>query len=218
TITSFTLVNVPLQRIERPLFGGQPIEPDVLSNQSGEGRLYVFVLDEVAADQALRTRRFLRRFIEQYFGANDVAAVSFLGRARAANAQGLTSNARLLLESIDKFTGGFPRESSAIDPTTGGVTGQSQLSGPVTEADHLQRNAMAALRSIAEAVAGIKGRRKMLLLVSDNLPVNMQRVIDYSGGTLSLAEEDAHKAITAATRSNVTIYSIDPRGLSADGG
>jgi hypothetical protein len=75
-ITSFTLVNVPVERIERPLFGGQPIEPDVLSNQNGEGRLYVFVLDEVAADQALRTRRFLRRFIEQYFGAQ-----AFLSKA-----------------------------------------------------------------------------------------------------------------------------------------
>lgn len=215
-ITSFTLVNIPVERIERPLFGGQPIEPDVISNRNGEGRVYVFVLDEVAPEQALRTRRFLRRFIEQYFGANDVAAVSFLGRARAADAQGLTSNARLLLESIDKFTGGFPQEPASIDP--GGVTGQNQLAAPVTEAMLLERNSMASLRSIAEAVAEIKGRRKMLLLFSHNLSVNMQRVIDYSGGTLSLPEEDAHKAITAATRSNVTIYSIDPRGLSADGG
>jgi len=217
-ITSFTLVNIPVERVERPLFSGQPIEPDVISNQNGEGRLYVFVLDEVSPEQALRTRKFLRRFIEQYFGANDVAAVSFLGRARAANAQGLTGNARLLLESIDTFTGGFPRETASIDPATGGVTGQNQLSGPANEAMYLERNAMAALRSIAEAVAAIKGRRKMLLLFSDNLSVNMQRVIDYSGGTLSLAEEDAHQAITAATRSNVTIYSIDPRGLSVDGG
>ena len=216
-ITSFTLVNLPVERVERPLFGGQPIEPDVISNQNGEGRLYVFVLDEVSPEQALRTRRFLRRFIERYFGANDIAAVSFLGRANAINAQGLTSSARLLLESIDTFTGGFPRESTSIDPATG-VTGQNQLGAPVNEAMLLQRNAMSSLRSIAEAVAAIKGRRKMMLLVSDNLPVNMQRVIDYSGGTLSLPEEDAHKAITAATRSNVTIYSIDPRGLSVDGG
>lgn len=217
-ITSFTLVNVPVERIERPLFGGQPIEPDVLSNQNGEGRLYVFVLDEVAAEQALRTRRFLRRFIEQYFGANDVAAVSFLGRARRANAQGLTSNARLLLESIDSFSGGFGGPSAAPDDPGAILPGQTELSRPADERGLMTRSAMAALRSIAEAVADIKGRRKMLLLVSDNLPVNMQRVIDYSGGTLSFAEEDAHKAITAATRSNVTIYSIDPRGLTADGG
>ena len=217
-MTSFTLVNIPVERIERPLFGGQPIEPDVLSNQSGEGRLYVFVLDEVAPEQALRTRRFLRRFIEQYFGANDVAAVSFLGRARRANAQGLTSNARLLLESIDSFSGGFGGPAAAPDDPGAILPGQTELSRPADERGLMTRSAMAALRSIAEAVAGIKGRRKMLLLVSDNLPVNMQRVIDYSGGTLSFAEEDAHKAITAATRSNVTIYSIDPRGLTADGG
>src|SRR5215510_922653 len=108
TITSFTVVNIPAERLERPQFAGRAIEPDVQTNQQPEGRLYVFVLDDVAPDQALRTRRFLRRFIEQYFGANDVAAVSFLGLARAASAQSLTSNPRLLLESIDSFTGGFP--------------------------------------------------------------------------------------------------------------
>ena len=42
--------------------------------------------------------------------------------------------------------------------------------------------------------------------------------MDYRGGVLSLPQEDMHRAITAATRNNVVIYPIDPRGLSEDGG
>jgi len=217
TITSFTVVNIPAERLERPQFAGRAIEPDVQTNQQPEGRLYVFVLDEVAPDQALRTRRFLRRFIEQYFGANDVAAVSFLGRARAASAQSLTSNPRLLLESIDSFTGGFP-SAPAANPQIPGGRPPDTLAGPDPEATMAARNSMDALKKISEAVAAIKGRRKMLLLFSESLRVDMQKVVDYRGGTLSLAEEDAHKAITAATRNNVTIYPIDPRGLTPDGG
>src|SRR5262245_56928390 len=81
-ITSFTLVNIPTERVEPATFAGRSVEPDVQSNQQSEGRVYVFVLDEVSGEAALRTRRFLHRFMDQYFGANDVAAVSFLGRAR----------------------------------------------------------------------------------------------------------------------------------------
>src|SRR5512138_1284109 len=108
TITSFTVVNIPVDRVAPLTFGGQPVEPDVQSNEQADGRLYVFALGEVAPEQALRTRRFIRRFMEQYFSAADLAAVTFLGRARAANAQALTSNPRLILQSVDSFSGGFP--------------------------------------------------------------------------------------------------------------
>jgi hypothetical protein len=42
-------------------------------------------------------------------------------------------------------------------------------------------------------------------------------VLDYNGGTRSLEFEDLHAAMTAATRGNVSIYPIDPRGLSPGG-
>ena len=69
TITSFALVNLPRTRAERPLFAPKAIEPDVQSNNQGEGRLYVIALDQVRGQQILRTRRFVRRFLEQYLRA-----------------------------------------------------------------------------------------------------------------------------------------------------
>ena len=75
TITSFGLVNIPRTREERPLFTANRIEPDVQANNLGEGRLYVFALDQVTGEQILRTRRFVRRFLEQYFAPIDLGAV-----------------------------------------------------------------------------------------------------------------------------------------------
>ena len=104
TITSFGLVNIPRVRAERPLFAANAIEPDVQSNNQAEGRLYVIALDQVKGQQILRTRRFVRRFLEQYFAPNDLGAVVFLGRADHSKAQGLTNNPRLLLQAVDSFT------------------------------------------------------------------------------------------------------------------
>ena len=92
TITSFGLVNLPRTRAERPLFAPKAIEPDVQSNNQSEGRLYVIALDQLRGQQILRTRRFVRRFLEQYFAPNDLGAVVFLGRADHSKAQGLTNN------------------------------------------------------------------------------------------------------------------------------
>ena len=58
-ITTFAAVEIPIERVERTL-----VEKDVRSNDGPPGRLYVIALDQMAADSALRTRRFLRQFIE----------------------------------------------------------------------------------------------------------------------------------------------------------
>jgi VWFA-related protein len=223
TITSFGLVNIPRVRAERPLFVANPIEADVQSNNQGEGRLYVFALDQVTGEQILRTRRFVRRFLEQYFAPNDLGAVVFLGRADHSKAQALTSNPRLLLDAVNAFSGGFGSDPVPTLPVTQGGGGAPRLGDDNNlERDMGMREAMSSFRGIVEYMATVHGRRKSLLLFSygyqrtrANDPL---RVMDYNGGTLSLAEEDLHRAITTASRSNVVIYPIDPRGLTPDGG
>ena len=77
-VTAFSLVNIPLERVERPLFASKPIEPDVRNNMQGaDGRIYVIVLDDLhtAALRSQRTKLAARQFIERYVGANDLAAV-----------------------------------------------------------------------------------------------------------------------------------------------
>ena len=225
TITSFGLVNLRRNRPDRPLFTARAIEPDVQSNNQGEGRLYVIALDQVRGEQILRTRKFVRHFLEQYFAPNDLGAVVYLGRADHSKAQGLTNNRRLLLQSVDAFTGGFAEEPLAGAPPAiqSGAGSTAPGPPPLTDANNVERNlrlreAMSSFRQVVEYMATVHGRRKALLLFSQGYPAEIYRVIDYRGGTLNLAEEDMHRAITAATRNNVVIYPIDPRGLTEEGG
>src|SRR4030095_14484358 len=222
TITSFARVNIPIERSDRPLGAPTPIEPDVQTNDRDEGRVYVIALDEVAGEQALRTRRFLHRFFERYFAANDIAAVVFLGRTNTANTQDFTSSTRLLLQAVDTFTGGFPdgpaMTSTALAPAAAPPPLSPGPLQPNQEATFALRRSMASFRSIVEFLAGVHGRRKALLLFSEGYPIDVFRVLDYRGGVLSIQDEDLHKAITAATKNNVAIYPVDPRGLTADGG
>jgi VWFA-related protein len=211
-ISSLTLVNIPIERVERPLFSPRAIEPDVQTNTRGEGRIYVIAADEVNPQLVLRTRLFLRRFIEQHFAANDIAAFVYVGRGRGSDAQDFTSNRRLLIEAIDKFGGGF-----ASMPAPPGV--QALAPGPAVsaEAEALVRARARALRDLTEFMAKMRGRRKTMIYVTETLG-DVFSVLDYNGGARSLAFDDLHAAVTAATRGNVSIYPIDPRGLSADGG
>ncbi|MEO8257129.1 MAG: VWA domain-containing protein [Acidobacteriota bacterium] len=209
-ITTFSAVDIPIDRGELPL-----AEPDVRTNDGPEGRIYLIALDEVGThpdrpDTPLRARAFLRRFIEDYFGPNDLAAVVLTGRGLSDAGQDFTSNRRLLLNAIDTFSGGFRQEEQPAESQNGSVNAQR-------EREYLVRNRMASLRALAEFMVKTPGRRKAMLFVSEGIGFNMFDVVDYAGGVLSLAGEDARAAMSAATRGNLAIYPIDPLGLG-DGG
>jgi VWFA-related protein len=186
-ITTFSAVDIPIERTAPAVR-----DADVLSNDGPPGRLYLIALDEVANDNALRTRHFLHDFIEQYFGPNDRAAVVLVGRGLSTSGQEFTGNTRLLLEAIDKFGGGFADD--ALN----------------------QRNKMATFRDLTEFMAKVPGPRKAMIFVSEGIGADALDLVDSHGGVLSLAGEDFRAAVSAATRGNVTIYPLDPRGLSPD--
>ena len=49
-VSTFSLVNIPIERAERPLFASAPIEADVQTNDHVEGRIYLIVLDDLHTD------------------------------------------------------------------------------------------------------------------------------------------------------------------------
>jgi len=213
-VTSFALINIPMDRLERPLFTPRAIEPDVQSNVRAEGRVYVIAVDEVSPQLVPRTRLFLRRFIEQNFAANDIAALVYVGRGRSSDTQDFTSNQRLLLNAVDKVSGGFPAD---LPVPASVVPGLAPPAPGLSEADYLLRNRMKSLRELTEFMARMRGRRKALLYFTNGLGVDVYNALDYNGGTQSAAIEDLHGAITAATRGNVSIYPIDPAGITPTG-
>src|SRR5207249_97458 len=118
TISTFTLVDIPIERYERPLFAAQPIEPDVRSNeQPFDGRVYVMIIDDLHTDFAKtqRVKAAARQFIEQRLGANDLMAVLHtFGPADAS--QEFTNSKRLLLTAVDR-TSGQKLESATVGKT-----------------------------------------------------------------------------------------------------
>ena len=105
-VSAFSYVNIPVARPERPLFSAAAIEPDVQTNVGIDGRIYLFVLDDLHVDptRASRVRESLHRFFERNFGVNDLAAVVFTG-GRAADGLDVTISPRRLLAAVDKFCG-----------------------------------------------------------------------------------------------------------------
>src|SRR5580765_1506554 len=71
TISTFSLVDIPVERYDRPLFSPRPIERDVQTNERPfDGRVYVMILDDlhVAAQRTPRVRSAAHQFIEQRLG------------------------------------------------------------------------------------------------------------------------------------------------------
>ncbi len=230
-VASFSLVDLPIERAERPLFAAAAIPPDVQSNDGREGRIYLFVLDDLHTDptRANRVKAAARRFIEQNFGVNDLAAVVYTG-GRAQDSQDFTNNTRLLLAAIDKFTGRKLRSETLLRIEGAFMNPGSGVVEPGADPDSQERafrarSAMSTIRRLAEFMAGVRGRRKAMLLVSEGVDYNIYDVIGTNPGSSAFGPtpapsgatgvlEDTAEAIAAATRGNVNIYAIDPRGLS----
>ena len=75
------------------------------------------------------------------------------------------------------------------------------------------RSVMTNIRKLSEFMAGVRGRRKALLLVGEGVDYNIYEATGLLGSTASAVLLDTQDAIASATRGNVSIYAIDPRGL-----
>jgi len=219
-ISTYSFVNIPVERAEKPLFVKQPIEPEVQTNARGiDGRIYLLVLDDLhtAALRSERVRAAAGRFIRQQMGANDLAAVVCTsGRTDAA--QEFTSNRQLLLGAIGKFMGRKLRSPTLERLERYSlVQGTPLASDPITDPVEAERayNARTAfddIRRLSDFLASVHGRRKALIYISEGVDYNVYDPINNTYA--SDIREAAKDAISAATRANVSIYSVDPRGLT----
>ena len=106
-ITNFSLVDIPVDKENRPLFAAAPIEPDVKTNEKPfDGRVYVMVIDDMHTrfGRSNRVKVAAKQFIERRLGANDLMAIVHTAGPSDAN-QEFTSNKRLLLAAVDKTSG-----------------------------------------------------------------------------------------------------------------
>ena len=215
-ITVFSLVDIPAERPDAPLFAKTAIEPDVHTNQQSDGRVFVLVLDDLHTHtmRSVRVRAAARQFVERYLGENDIAAIVTTGGSKSA-AQNFTGSRRLLLKAIDAFMGQKLRSSTLeqlaqLPRQTPGMGGPAD---PLTfERAYKARASLGTLKGVAEYLEGIRGRRKAVVFFSEGIDYDMSNPIQNQFASDVRGEMEA--AIAEASRANVSFYSVDPRGLS----
>ncbi|MBA3269470.1 MAG: VWA domain-containing protein, partial [Acidobacteria bacterium] len=220
-VSVFNLVNLSVERQARPLFASQPIEADVQTNASGyTGRVYLIVLDDLHTTPLLaaRTRLAARQFVERYVGSTDVAAVMHTS-GRTGGGQEFTSNSRLLLSAIDKFSGRKLRSAllGRLDQeqmTRGRRGAGERIDDPdASERGYHARNTLDSLKNLAQIMEGVRGRRKALVYFSEGIDYDISDPFNNRDATSVI--EATRDAIAAATRANVAFYGVDVRGLGA---
>ena len=219
TVSTFSLVDIPVQKFDPPLYKLKPIEPDVRSNKKDvEGRIFVIVLDDLNTNfqRSGRVKTAAKLFIERYLGANDVAAIVQTGGGKGGG-QDFTNSRERLLRALDGFMG--QKERSAIaekidDYYRNQNMGLSNTPRDPNEAIRVYkaRNTFTVLKNVADYLAGIRGRRKAVVFFSEGIDYDIYDPIanTYASDIRAYGQD----AIAAATRANVSFYSVDPRALA----
>ena len=223
-VTAFSLVNIPVERVERPLFASKPIEPDVRNNlQAADGRIYVIMLDDyhTAALRSQRVKLAARQFIERYVGANDLAAVVHTSGRGDAGQEFTTSQTRLL-RAVDKFMGRKLNSSTMnmVDDVQRRA-GTPAAGDPAADIDDKERgfnarNALDSIRNVATYLGSIHGRRKAIVFFSEGIDYDINNMFSDQVTEAQTVMDATRDMIAAATRANVVVYAVDPRGLGAE--
>jgi VWFA-related protein len=221
-VSTFTQVDIPIERPEPiPLQAKSVIEPDVVSNAKPfDGRLYVIILDDKQTQsfRAPLVKRAAAQFVSQYMAANDLAAVLSTS-GQSGSTQEFTSNKRLLLRAIDKFMGIKLRSETEerLDEyqRQRGIPGNTstRIEDPLDmQRGYDARISLETLSRISDWVGSIRGRRKAIVYFSEGIDYD---IYDFQKRETTTIQERMRDVIASATRSNVSIYSIDPRGLTS---
>lgn len=221
TLNVFSMVDIPIERVDPPLFSKAAIPADVVTNRKPfEGRVFVLVVDDLHTrfNQTARTRTAARQFVERYIGANDmVAVVNTSGYGKSM--QDFTSNRALALKAIDAAMGNKADSSTVaaladarMNLDMPGTPSNANASFNEMQRYNNARNSMRTLKNLADFMSGMRGRRKAVVFFSEGLNYNVTD--PFNSPRASDVQREIQDLIAAATRANVNIYSVDPRGVA----
>jgi len=219
-LTAFSMVDIPIERADPPLFSKTAIPPDVVSNRTPfEGRVFVLVIDDLNTrfNRTARTRAAARQFVERYIGANDIVAiVNTSGYGKGM--QDFTGNRQLALKAVDAAMGNKAESSTSAalqdyyQNQNTGMSGNANASFNELQRWNNARNSIRTLKNIADYMAGMRGRRKAVIYFSEGINYNVVDAINNTHATD--VRNEVQDLVAAATRGNVSFYSVDPRGVT----
>ncbi len=208
-----------------------------------ERRIYVLVLDGFHVDSTRSTvvRKLARQFIDESLAPTDLGAVVVLGNT-AAN-QPFTANKALLVDAVDQFIGQKSRSATLntqaqtqVFSAAGSGAKSMEMAAEDAETASKANQAqimLASVKQVCESLGRSAIDRRAILLFSEGIEFDTSNMIGEdkrpgaasAGGGQQLAHESAKYAgavldaeqdlFDAARRTNVALYTIEPRGNSA---
>src|SRR5229473_879459 len=176
---------------------------DAAAEANGQRRSLILFFDNSTMDMPdqIQARGAAKKFIEANAGPDRMmAVVDFGGSLRIV--QNFTANANLLQAAVSgvKSSSVAPNAPASDVPITVASAGLPSLGNAA--ADFGARSMLLAVRSLAKNLRGIPGR-KMVVLFSGGFPLTSEN------------QSELTATIDACNKSNVAVYALDARGLTA---
>lgn len=211
------------------------VAPDVVTNEvdrQTEGRLFILMLDDalIPADPfAVKSAKEIAGRVVDRMGASDQGAVVF--SVGGGGSQGFTADRQKLMVAIGTLSPGYATYKmgwdTAIEPPTSGrgLLSSVGATAPMIDADaHFRLASLRTLRFVADSLADVPDRRKVLVLISPGVGVDFQSAAQSKPASVSGSSTQAREAnvqlvaempevFRRLQRANVSVYSIDPCGL-----
>jgi VWFA-related protein len=221
-IQAFTEVHLPdrVRRDAAPWIRDLP--RDVASNQVAEddGRLVIIVLDRtIPVGVATVTARRTAAAVVSQLGPSDLAAVVSTSGGATHN---LTSDRSRLLRTINEsdLSASMSVDAKEIEEQLWELSGLPYPS-PLSDGRCLCGVCVLdTITRVADAVQATPRRRKVMFFIGSDLILQSTNTVALAGADVGceVRLKDARNAMFAALdRSNLTVHSIDPSGLSTVG-
>jgi len=196
------LITVPL---------GTVASPEEIKAVVRDHRMIVmfFDLTSLQAEDLLRSTRAAQRYLQEQMTPADLVAVVAFGNTLKVVAN-FTNDRELLKQAVDALVPGHEAALSQLADAASAADGETAVSedtGAAFTADDTEFNIfntdrkLAAVEALCEILEGIPGKKS---------------IIQFTSGITQTGEENRSELIAAtnsANRSNVSIYSVDSRGL-----
>ena len=182
---------------------------DLSSPTTAQRRYMIFFFDNssMAQPDQIQARAAAKQFIEKAAGPEHLMAVVDFGGSLVVR-QNFTANAELLAAAVTNVQHPNIETNGPSTPSMAPAMVASTNLGSLSQAesDYGARTMLLAIRSLAKNLRTVPGR-KMLMLFSAGFPTDDPERLSELTAT-----------IDACNKANVSIYSLDARGLVAPNG
>ena len=190
---------------------GTVTSPEEIKAVVHDHRMIVLFFDmtSLQPEDLLRSTRAAQKYLQEQMTPADLVGIVAFGNTLKVVAN-FTNDRELLKQSVDALVPGHEAALAALADAATAANGEAAVTedtGAAFTADDTEFNVfntdrkLAAIEAVCEILDGLPGKKSL---------------IQFTGGITQTGEENRSELIAAtnaANRSNVSIYSVDSRGL-----